>query len=675
MENFLLHASLYLGTAVLVVPLAVRAGLGSVLGYLAAGILLGPILGLAGAETANLQHFAEFGVVLMLFLIGLELEPRTLWDMRHKLLGLGGAQVAGTVVLLAAVLLALGTSLSVAVIGGMVGALSSTAIVLQTLAEKNLMRTPGGRASFSVLLTQDIAVVPMLAAIPLLALPATRAFDASLIGITNPVVAAVAEHDEPLATLIQSLPAWAATALTLATVAAIVLAGHYLSRPIFRFVHAAKLPEMSTFISLLMVLGIAFLMMVVGLSPALGTFVAGVVLANSEFRHQLEADLKPFKGLLLGLFFMTVGVGINFTMLLREPLVVLGLTVGLIGLKAAVLFGLTFVARLRGQDRWLFSLGLAQAGEFGFLIVSFARSEGALPLAAGQMALLVISLSMLLTPLLFIAQEKLARRFARRTPERAPDEINEQGRVIIAGIGRFGQVVNRLVRTSGIPTVVLDSDMQTIETMRRFGVKGFFGDPSRPELLQAAGLMEAQVLVVAVDDKVNATAIVRYARSVRPDIHIVARARDRVHVYELYQAGANDTVRETFDSSVRAGRYVLENMGFSEYEAAKLSQAYWRIDRAAMRDLAEVWRPGQPVHENAAYVARARQLDADLETALIDVLYDVRPMAAEDAGSNSTGPNSSGPNSSGPGGHPSPVEPERDQPSETPASAKVAMPE
>lgn len=662
MESFLLQASIYLGTAVLVVPLAVRAGLGSVLGYLAAGILLGPIFGLAGAETADLQHFAEFGVVLMLFLVGLELEPKTLWDMRHKLLGLGGAQVALTMLAFSAALLLLGHSPSVALISGMVGALSSTAIVLQTLAEKNLMRTTGGRGAFSVLLTQDLAVIPMLALIPLLALPETDSFDASVVGVTNPD-ALLPQPDgaaEPLLTLIQFLPGWAATLLTLATVSAIVLAGHYLSRPIFRFVHAAKLPEMSTFISLLMVLGIAFLMMMVGLSPALGTFVAGVVLANSEFRHQLEADLKPFKGLLLGLFFMTVGVGINFAMLAREPFVVLGLTLALIGIKAVILYGLGLAFRMKSHDRWLFSLGLAQGGEFGFLIVSFARSEGALPLAAGQMALLVISLSMLLTPLLFIAQERLATRFGRKAPERAPDEINEKGRVIIAGIGRFGQVVNRLVRTSGIDTVVLDSDPVTIETMRRFGVKGFFGDPSRPELLEAAGLAEAQVLVVAVDDRDNATKIVKYARRVRPDIHIVVRASDRVHVYELYQAGANDTVRETFDSSVRAGRYVLENMGFSEYEAAKLSQAYWRIDRAAMRDLAELWQPGQPVHENAAYIERAKQLDADLETALIDVLYDVRPMAAEETG---------------PGGQPPPVEPEIVQPSETPASAKVAMPE
>lgn len=631
MESFLLQASIYLGAAVLVVPLAVRLGLGSVLGYLAAGILMGPIFGIAGAETADLQHFAEFGVVLMLFLIGLELEPAVLWGMRHKLLGMGGAQVVITTLLVTLFLLWFGNPGTVALTVGMLCSLSSTAIVLQTLTEKNLMRTPGGRSAFSVLLTQDIAVIPMLAVIPILALPPIQGPNAALFGVIN--VDATAEVEgaaEPLITLVQSLPGWGAGLLTLAIVAAIVLAGHYLSRPIFRFVHAAKLPEMSTFISLLMVLGIAFLMMLVGLSPALGTFVAGVVLANSEFRHQLEADLKPFKGLLLGLFFMTVGVGINFAMLAREPLTVLSLTLGLMLLKAAVLLGIAFVFGLKRHDRWLFSLSLAQGGEFGFLIVSFARSEGALPLAAGQMSLLVISLSMLLTPLLFVGYDYMTKRFSNRQPVQAPDEIDEKGRVIIAGIGRFGQVVNRLVRTSGIPTVVLDNDMTTIETMRRFGVKGFFGDPSRPELLDAAGLMTAQVMVVAVDDRDTITRIVAFARSKRPDIHIVARARDRVHVYELYQAGANDIVRETFDSSIRAGRYVLENMGFSEYEAAKVSQAYFRIDRAAMRDLAQVWVPGQPTHLNDAYVERAKQLDRDLEIALLEELYDVRPMSSDD---------------------------------------------
>lgn len=633
MEGLLLEASIYLGAAVLVVPLAVRFGLGSVLGYLAAGILVGPVFGFAGADTADLQHFAEFGVVLMLFLIGLELEPRTLWDMRHRLIGMGGAQVLLTTAAIAACVHALGYVWQVALTLGLILSLSSTAIVLQTLSEKNLMRTAGGRASFSVLLTQDIAVIPMLALLPLLALPAIVGPTANQFGVSNAQDDAATHGEsaaEPLLSLVDQLPNWAVTGLTLAIVAGIVLAGHFLSRPVFRFVHASRLPEMSTFISLLIVLGIAFLMMLVGLSPALGTFVAGVVLANSEFRHQIEADIKPFKGLLLGLFFMTVGIGIDTRELFAQPIAILGLTLALITVKAAILFVLAVIFKLRGHDRWLFTLGLAQAGEFGFVLISFARQQGIVSLNQGQVALLVISLSMLLTPLLFIAYEQLAKRQRARAPVQEPDTIDEKGRVIIAGIGRFGQVVNRLVRMSGLSTVVLDSDMGTIETMRRFGVKGFFGDPANPALLESAGLAEAAILVVAVDDRDNATRIVQYARSQRPDLHIVARARDRVHVYELFQAGANDIVRETFDSSIRAGRYVLENMGFTEYEAAKLSQTYFKVDRAAMRDLASLWVPGQPVHLNDAYVERAKQLDRDLETALIDELYETRPMQGED---------------------------------------------
>lgn len=618
MENFLLQASIYLGAAVLIVPLSIRLGLGSVLGYLAAGILMGPVLGLAGAEASDLQHFAEFGVVLMLFLIGLELEPRALWDMRHKLLGMGGLQVGFTIMGVAAALLAMGMDWRVALVIGMMGAMSSTAIVLQTLAEKDLMRTGGGRASFAVLLAQDLAVVPILAVMPLLAV-SSGGIDAHSggEGVAQPIIS-----------LIQTLPAWQVTVLTLVIVAGIILAGHYLSRPIFRFVHAAHLPEMSTFISLLLVMGIAFLMMLVGLSPALGTFVAGVVLANSEFRHQLEADLQPFKGLLLGLFFMTVGVGINFLLLIDSPFLIIGLVLGLIALKAAVLFMVALVFRVRGRDRMLLTLGMAQGGEFGFLILTVGLTEGALPLEVAQIAQLVIGLSMLLTPVLFLAYEAISKRSAALQPDLPADEINEQGAVIIAGIGRFGQVVNRLVRHSGLKTVVLDSDIGMIETMRRFGVKGFFGDPSRPELLEAAGIMKAQVLVVAVDNKEKAATIVRHVRSIRPDIHIVARARDRVHVYELYQAGANDIVRETFDSSVRAGRYVLENMGFSEYEAATLSQAYYRLDRSGMRALAEVWVPGLPSDKNPAYIARAKELDREMETELIKELYEAHPKSA-----------------------------------------------
>ena len=567
MESFLYLASLYLLAAVLLVPLTARLGLGSVLGYLAAGIVIGPVLGLAGAEAGDLQHFAEFGIVMMLFLIGLELEPRVLWDMRHKILGLGGLQVLLTAGVVMGVGIALGLGWKMGLAIGLVLSLSSTAIVLQTLSEKSLTRTAGGRSAFAVLLTQDIAVVPMIAFLPLLAYGMSQADLLKALGLQR-----TAEPSHPASaviSLVEGLPAWGVTLLTLVIVAAIVLGGHYLTRPIFRFVHAARLPEMSTAISLLIVLGIAFLMMLVGLSPALGTFLAGVVLANSEFRHQLEADIQPFKGLLLGLFFITVGAGFDFRVLLAEPGLILGLTAALMLVKMLILLGLTVVFRLRGHDRWLFALGLAQAGEFGFLLVSFSVQQAVLPAGIAEILLLVIGLSMLLTPLLFILHDRIARRLAEARPDLEADTIEDKGRVIIAGIGRFGQVVNRLVRSSGAATTVLDADMSAVQLMRRFGIKGFFGDPARPELLAAAGLAEADVLVVAVDNRDSATKIVTHARRVRPDIHIVARARDRTHVYELYQAGADDIVRETFDSSVRAGRYALENIGLTEYEAAE----------------------------------------------------------------------------------------------------------
>jgi monovalent cation:H+ antiporter-2, CPA2 family len=617
MDSFLLMASVYLGAAVIVVPLAARLGLGSVLGYLAAGILVGPVLNLSGSEAKDLQHVAEFGVVMMLFLIGLELEPRLLWEMRTRLLGLGGAQVVLTIAAVAGLLSALGYPWQTALVLGMIVSLSSTAIVLQTLSEKGLMRSSGGRNAFAVLLTQDIAVVPMLAVIPLLAM--APGLDLGAGAVSD------AAHGSEIVHLIESLPAWAAALATVTMVAAIVAAGHFLSGPVFRYVHASHLPEMGTFIALLMVTGISVLMVIVGLSPALGAFVAGVVLANSEFRHQIESDIKPFKGLLMGLFFMTVGVGIETRVLAENPLLIAVATVGLLAIKAAVLFALTVPFRIHGRDRWLFALSLAQGGEFGFLLVSMAFGQGILTGPLAQTTLLVISMSMLLTPALFLLAEAMARRLAVPLAKQDADAIEEKGRVIIAGIGRFGQVVNRLVRTAGAQTVVLDSDMATIETLRRFGMKGFFGDPTRPDLLEAAGLMTADVLVVAVDSKEAALTIVRHARQVRPDIRIVARAYDRVHVYELYQAGADDIVRELFDSSIRAGRYVLESIGFTEYEASLIARTYFRVDRAAVKDLAALWVPGQPVDQNKAYVERARQLDRDLETAIITEIDEVRP--------------------------------------------------
>ena len=610
MQGILADAVIYLLAAVIAVPICVRFGLGSVLGYLLAGIIIGPVLGIVGAETQDLQHIAEFGVVMMLFLIGLELDPRALWGMRARLAGLGGLQISITMGVVTAAAMALDLEWSVALSIGMIFALSSTAIVLQTFTEKGLMRTTGGRSGFTVLLAQDIAVIPMLAFIPLLALP----------GLHN---AASGDHggghgDEgPVMHLIDSLPAWGVTLVTIGAVVAVVLGGHYLTRPIFRFIHMAKLREMYTAVSLLFVVGVAALMLTVGLSPALGTFLAGVVLANSEFRHELEADIEPFKGLLLGLFFITVGAGINFGVFMSAPVTIIGLTFGLITVKGLILYGLAMAARLPRKDRLLFALSLAQAGEFGFVLTSFSVQQNAVPAELGQALLLVIAFSMLLTPVLFIVYEHVSKSLVDPTPTTPHDDIDEKQPVIIAGIGRFGQVVNRMMQMAQVRTVVLDNDLSTIKLMRRFGVKGFFGDPTRPELLHAAGFEQAKVLVVAMDDPKEAIKLVEYARRERPDLHIVARAYDRVHTYALYRAGADDIVREMFDSSLRAGRYVLENMGYTEYEANEAEQAFFKHDRHALLELAKLWNPDLPLAENDAYVARARDLNKDLETALL----------------------------------------------------------
>ncbi|SDI49969.1 monovalent cation:proton antiporter-2 (CPA2) family protein [Alloyangia pacifica] len=615
MESALFQASIYLAAAVVAVPIATRLGLGSVLGYLLAGIIIGPGLHLV-SHTDDLRHFAEFGVVMMLFIIGLELEPRALWDMRHRLIGLGGLQILLTMAAVTAVVMGLGSVWTTALAAGMVFALSSTAIVLQTLSEKGLMQTAGGRSAFSVLLTQDIAVIPMLILMPLLGAPI-----AASLGTDGAVQLPEGDHGGGHGmSLVAGLPGWAVALVTLGAIALIIVAGIYGARPLFRHINASHLPEMFTAVALLIVVGIAFLMGLVGLSPALGTFLAGVVLANSEFRHQLESDIEPFKGLLLGLFFITVGAGLNFADFLREPFLLLGITLGLILLKGAILYVLGGLFHLRGRDRMLFTLSLAQAGEFGFVLISFALQQNVMTQVFGQRLLMVVALSMLITPALFILYDKLSGKFEEKAEKRPDDKIDREGPIILVGIGRFGQIVNRLVQSAGFKTVVIDHDMQTIELMRKFGVKGFFGDPTRPELLHAAGISRAKVLVAALDDPKATTKLVRFAKRIRPDIFIVARARDRTHVYELYQAGADKIVREMFDSSLRAGRYVLEQAGLSDYEAAIAEETFYHHDRETMRELATLWDPNTHPSQNSAYVRRARELEKDLETALFEAL-------------------------------------------------------
>ena len=609
MDSFLLLAFLFLVAGVIAVPIASRLGLGSVLGYLLAGIAISPLLHQLHVDIVSVQHFAEFGVVMMLFLVGLELEPRMLWAMRDKLIGLGGLQVTLTVAAIMGIAMLLGQPWSIALAVGLVLSLSSTAIVLQTLNEKGLMKSDGGQSSFSVLLFQDIAVIPMLAFIPLLALP-----ELTDLAVTTANHASATEH--ATLSLVDRLKDWQRALVTTAAIGLVVVGGIYLTRPVFRFIAMARLRELFTAYALLLVIGTALLMTVVGLSPALGTFLAGVVLANSEYRHELESDIAPFKGLLLGLFFITVGAAIRFDLLFENLVNVVLMTTGLIGLKATVLYILSRIFGINGSDRWLFTLGLAQAGEFGFVLLSFTVANSVIPAELAGQLLLVVTLSMLLTPLLFIIYDKLiAPRFAE-THEDEADKIEEQGSVIVAGHGRFGGIVNRMLLSAGIKTVVLDYQSEQLEKLRAFGVKVYFGDAMRPDLLHAAGIEEAKLMVIAIDDRERTTELVRYVAENYPHVYIVVRATDRHHVYELWNAGARDIIRETFDSSLRAGRSALEALGVHPYDAERQVRGFVSNDREHMFELASLYDPDIPPHENAEFVAETKKYLARYEQAM-----------------------------------------------------------
>jgi len=608
MTDFLLLAFIFLLAGVVAVPIATRLGLGSVLGYLIAGIVISPLLSLLHVDVISIQHFAEFGVVMMLFLVGMELEPKVLWSMRAKLLGLGGGQVVLTTLLVMGCAMAMGQPWSIALAIGLVLALSSTAIVLQTLNEKGLMKSDGGQSSFSVLLFQDIAVIPMLALVPLLALPE--------------LMNATAGHGEAdghaTLSLVDGLNGWQTTLVTIAAVAFVIIAGNWLTRPIFRFIAAAGLRELFTAAALMMVVGIALLMSVVGLSPALGTFIAGVVLANSEYKHELESDIDPFRGLLLGLFFMTVGAGINFALLFDNLGMVIALTIGMMAIKVLVLLVLSVIFKVRGADRWLFALGLAQAGEFGFVLLSFTVANSVIPVELADRLLLVVALSMLLTPALFIFYDRvIAKKFI--DPQNAEaDEIDETGQVIIAGHGRVGGIVNRLLKGAGISTTVVDFNAHQLDMLRTFGVKAYFGDATRPDLLEAAGIREASQIVIAIDGRDACTEMVRYVHKHFPSVHIIARAHDRTHVYDLYAAGCRDIIRSTFDSSVRMGRSSLLAMGMSESDVQSISDGFIDDDRTSMIMMAELHNPDEPAHRNPAYVAKAKELMAVQESLLAE---------------------------------------------------------
>ncbi|WP_261835897.1 monovalent cation:proton antiporter-2 (CPA2) family protein [Vibrio ishigakensis] len=610
MTGYFLQAFIYLIAAVIAVPIAKRLGLGSVLGYLIAGVVIGPIAGFVGEETTTIQHFAEFGVVMMLFLVGLELEPKMLWGMRNKLIGLGGLQVGVTAALVMGICLAMGLQWSIALAIGLIFSLSSTAIVLQTFNEKGLTKTPGGQNAFSVLLFQDIAVIPMLAFIPLLALP-------ELVEKAQSAVAHAADHHEELS-LVAGLPGWAYGLVITASIAVVVVGGHFASRPLFRFVAASGLREIFTATALMLVIGIAALMSLVGLSPALGTFLAGVVLANSEFRHELESNIEPFKGLLLGLFFITVGAGIDFSVLASDFFPIISMTLGLMLLKGLVLFALAIIFKVKGCDRWLFTLSLAQAGEFGFVLLSFTVQSHVLPIDMASHLSLVVALSMFLTPGLFIFFEKVIQpRYEQASNEEEEDTIEETGTVIIAGVGRFGQIVNRLLVSNGIPTVVLDHQVTQVANLRRVGTKTYYGDATKPDMLHTAGIEHAKALVIAIDNEEAATELVKYVKHTYPHVKVLARAFDRGHFYLLRQAGADYIESETFHSAMELGSEALRCLGFHPFQIEQQKNSYIQIEKESSDELYHAWlddSEGERYDNN--YIKLFVQLEENVKNAM-----------------------------------------------------------
>jgi len=537
--TWLLNSFIYLSAAVIAVPLSRALGLGSIIGYLAAGIAIGPWgLGFV-TNVQDILHFAEFGVVLMLFLVGLELEPKRLWSLRRPIFGWGSTQVLGCAAALFAVAIAAGVNGSVALVAALGLALSSTAIALQVMGERNLLPTGSGQAGFSILLFQDVAAIPILALLPLLG----HAY----------------EPNQPLALADNAQEA----IKIVAVIAGIVLGGRLALRPLFRWIAASKTPEIFTAASLLLVVGIAALMQMVGLSMALGAFLAGVLLAESEYRRELETNIEPFKGLLLGLFFIAVGMGVDFGVLRQAPLQMAAIVVGFLAVKAAVIYTMTRQLQLPYQERPVLTLLLAQGGEFAFVVFQAAAGAQVLPAQTASLLIGAVAVSMLLSPLLLVAIDRLVLPRYAHCGVPVLEEISEpqDAPILIAGFGRYGQIISRLLLAQGLPCTVLDHDAEMIEAARRFGYRVFYGDATRLDLLRTAGAGHAKILVVAVDDVEQSLEIVDLAREHFPALQIVARARDVTHWNQLRDRGVMLVQRELFESSLQSARSVLELMG------------------------------------------------------------------------------------------------------------------
>jgi len=596
-QSLFLQALIYLGSAVLLVPISKKLGLGSVLGYLIAGILIGPsCLEWIGNDSEDIMHFAEFGVVMMLFLIGLEVEPQLLWRWRTSILGLGGLQVgltAAVVGFIAHILIGLSFAQSLTI--GLIFAMSSTAIVLQTMTENNWMQTHAGRNAFSVLLFQDIAVIPILALLPLLSpddIPATAA------------------HGQ--ATLTQALPPWAGSLAVLAAVSIIIFGGKYLTRPIFHMVAATNLRELFSATALLLIVSITVLMTYVGLSPALGAFLAGVVLANSEYRHELESDIEPFKGLLLGLFFIAVGASINFDLIAERPVLIALLVVGVMLVKLGILAVLSRLFRMSIDQFLLFAFALSRVGEFAFVLFSFAKDQHIFNMELYNLLMVVVAATMALSPIFMLVMEKLLMPMVvRKTPEkedRKEDTINEKSEVIIAGYGRFGSVTGRFLNANGIQTTILDANSDRVESLRKIGIKVYYGDALRVDLLTAAGAAKARLIIIALDDSAQVLQLVKIVKKHFPNLHIIARAHGLDDTYDLMDAGVLHVFRETIDTSLRAGTEALKLMGVRAYTAQRAYDLFLQHDEKSLKKMAAAR------HDRKKYILALRNRIEELET-------------------------------------------------------------
>lgn len=565
-NNLLLAIFVLLAATVALVPLFKALGLGTILGYLTAGVLIGPYgFGLI-SDTETIRHIAEFGIVMMLFLIGLELQPLELWRMRTKVAGLGLTQLTVTATLIAGIAYLLGLSIQASIIVGLALAMSSTAIALQSIAARGIMQTDTGRGSLAILLVQDVAVIPILALIPLLAVNGHAPIDAG--------------HATP-----QAGADWWLAAQIVGAFAFTIIAGRFLVKPIMRFVATTGAREAFTALGLALIVGAALLMQWFGLSPALGAFMGGVLLADSEYRHELESDIEPFKGLLLGLFFISVGMSIAFSVLVAQPLMVIALVLGLVGIKMAVIFSLATLFKMPVADRILLSFLLSQAGEFAFVLLQFARSAGSIDAPDLELLTVVVALSMAATPLLIFAFDRLITpRLNKPSETREPDNIDSQNKVIVLGYGRFGQIVTRLLRAQGFKMTLIDDNPAQIELVKRFGVKVFYGDGNRLDLLHAAGAHDAELIIIAISDRERIVSIAQLIRRHFPHVKVAARALDRTHAHELMDAGVDIFERETFHGALALGIKSLVALGYDTQRASRLGKAFERYDTRILKE-------------------------------------------------------------------------------------------